>query len=235
MSVFISHRHTGNRHTYAHAAPAAAYTDLPHYWWTGHLCNHRDHFQKTVIRWVHNDDSKVGRFIFAQQKPYVVGFLAAVVRPGAPTGAAASSSSSVACALASGCMLDIKIGQWMFSDEGFVDKDAEVSVLVEVECIGGTRMASTKAWQPLPQYLDSLPPLPKQPSEGKRSSGTLPRVQANESAFAEHPWLMDFLASQGRKAGSMPHHAGDGGGESEASGDTHAGEATSFDFNEEDV
>ena len=34
-------------------------------------------------------------------------------------------------------MFDIKIGDWIFSDEQFVHEKAEASVVVEVECMGG--------------------------------------------------------------------------------------------------
>ena len=130
------------------------------------MCVRREHFEKTVFRWVHEGETKLARFVFAMRRPYVVGFLGAVAKAGAPAGGASSSLSGPYVPVG-GHLFDIKIGDWMFSDEQFVHEKAEVSVEVEVECMGGASQITRTDWQPWRQYLESFPPLAVQPQEAE--------------------------------------------------------------------
>jgi hypothetical protein len=174
------------------------------YSWLPSVCLQRDHFENVVFRWVHGDVVKLGKFIMAMQRPYIVGFLWVSMRSSAGPSGASSSSDDVHL-LGWRHVLQFKIGAWAFSDEQPVHEEAQVSVLNNVVFLGGTTLASKDDWMPLQQFLDSLPIL----AVPARIDTSCPRArraaQANPSLLVEHPWLLDHLQAKPRAANATAH------------------------------
>ena len=82
----------------------------------GHLCLRRDHFAKVVFRWALHGNAKCARCALAQQRAYIVGFVAV-------TPAEAAQPSSIASSLTarivpdSRHLFEFKLGEGAFSDE----------------------------------------------------------------------------------------------------------------------
>lgn len=143
-----------------HTPPVASASSPVRFWWTSLLCVHRDHFQHVVFRWEWQGSVRLAMFAFAMQRPHIVGFLEFSLVQSSGASASSSSSTSSASDLAKGKnILHASLGRWLFSDEGFVHPEAEVSVLPGLIPVGGPIFASDGDWRPLRSHLKSLPPV----------------------------------------------------------------------------
>lgn len=170
------------------------------YGWVAPICTHREEFAMCGVQWTGGGCFVLGVCMFAMQRPYIVGFLAAEATS-SRSGASSSSSSAAVAPPPSQArhLLQLRLGHWLFSDEDHWPENSSVAILPNLCAIGGGFLASDAEWTPLQKYLDSLP-APSAPISADSATDrvTKRKRKIDKSVLSEHPWLIDHCCTDSR-------------------------------------